>query len=309
MRKTLLVAAGVAMTLGAGLLVPTKADHDVAVDKSSVQLLGDLPALEKLTIKDGAEEAFKTPQLTIVKAIKAAKADKLDELKTCFDVNKHKSLDGKSYNKKGATVLAEIADFLKTLDPEAVEIIKQNTVGKYAVAKCKGDAGKGHLIRLKLTSPSPRSEKEKKPANWYLQDSSAYNFETNYNTAQLGEVKKAIDSGDVAALKKFVRVHEAKYYDLISGVQEGVDPMKLLMTRLQGIAKETGAPHMLLNGWSNDVALWFPGKGVLVLNFQTETDWQTKQKTTKVYINLESTASFHQDGAATFESFVNDYDW
>lgn len=318
MRKFALMACVAALTFGYSV-VTSHADDNVA-NKAAQIVKGqdEKPAkLADLKVNDGAEEGHKTPLQVVAKAIKAAKEKKLADLKACMNGDARRYADEKSWSSsEGATNLQEVGRVLATYSDEGHTLLKQNTVGNYAVVVCKSPLGT-HMVRAVregLELEAKEGEEAKKgPENWYLTAYSSNDLETDFNAPQVAQIVDAINKGEVAKLKDFLDPWETQGLELLAGVKEGVDPYELLAGRLKKIITNGEAkPTLLLHRYSGEVAFWFSsekGDTFIVLTFWNDTDWETKKKSTTARISFNNTAQFHKTPGNTFKSWVDDYDF
>jgi hypothetical protein len=278
-----------------------------------------IPAPGSLKVSEGVAEGHKSPLEVYKKAVAAAKAGEMDKLKACFNPNNADQLDQESWDNTGEEKLTNLQVMANTLKGYADDGQQraQGVDGDYAVIAVKN----GEAVNLvKCTRVAKWTEEgEEKDKNWYLSSHSAYEYRIDYNAPRVKEIRDAIEKGDNEKLKEFLDSYQTQVLDLISGVQEGVDPYALLMKRLQGIGGGKGSkltPTLLLNSWSTDMAYWFhqdksetaeASDSFIVLQFWEDYDWQTDKRFTNVRINLSSTSEFHNKPAETRKNWVQDW--
>ncbi|MBX3474273.1 MAG: hypothetical protein KF754_07810 [Planctomycetes bacterium] len=318
MRKLAFLACAAALTFGYAAIGTVQAD-DLA-GKASETLKaqdGKLPKAAALKTNDGTDEGHKSAQQVVAKAIKAAKDKKLGDLKACLSGDARRNADEKSWSSSdGSTHLQELAKTLATYSDEGQSLLKQNTVGNYAVVMCSSPLGT-HMVRAIREAQEGEAkegeEPKKGPENWYLTSYQANDYETNYNSPQVKQIIDVINKGEVSKLKEFLDPWETQGLELLAGVKEGADPYDLLAARLkQIITNGEGKPTLLLHRYSSEVAFWFnseKGDTFIVLSFWNETDWDTKKKSTTARISFNNTAQFHKGAANTFEGWVDNYDY
>jgi hypothetical protein len=275
------------------------------------------PAPKELTAKEGTAEGHKTPLEVAAKAIKAAKADQLATVKACLGKAALRNVDDKSWDSgaKDQTNLQLLATLLAAMDVDGLAQLEQNTVGNYAVVVARrGDAM--HLIRTVREAPDEGDADGRKPHNWMLATYTSHDYRVDYNAPGVKAIRDAIDAGDTAKLKEWIDPDQTRVLDLLSDLQEGVDPYVLLIKRLQKVIKNAEKPRILLarymSGQQNQMAFWFhaeAGDTFLALTFSDELDWETSKYSTKVRLNLDNTGYFHRDAGDQFKQFINDYDW
>lgn len=320
MRKFALLACAATLTLGVTASPTIHADVKTGTDKDSTLIAEKVPKAADLKVVDGTDEGHKTPLQVVAKAVKAAKEKKLADLKNCLNEDGRKNADEKSWSMGAdeATNLQHVAKVLATYSDEGQTLLKQGTVGHYAVVMCTSPAGT-HMVRTirqAIEVEGKEGEEAKKGAeNWYLANYSAGDYEINYNTGHVKSIVEAINKGDVAKLKEFLDPWETQGLDLLVGVKEGVDPYDLLCQRLKSITTNgEGKPTLLLQRYGSQVAFWFNsekgGDTFIVLTFWNEyEDWETKKLTTTARISFGSTAQWHKSAGDTFKGWVEDYDY
>jgi hypothetical protein len=316
MRKIALLACAVAF--GFSYSTATVRADDKSTDTTLVQE-NKLPKVKDLKVVDGTDAGHKTPLEVVAKAIKAAKDKKLADLKVCLSDDARRNADDKSYGlgANDATNLQHIGKVLATFSDEGQTLLKQGSVGHYAVVMCTSPMGTHFVrtIRQSIELEAKEGEEAKKgPENWYLANYSAGDYEINYNSGNVKQIVEAITKGDVAKLKEFLDPWETQGLDLLAGVKEGVDPYDLLAQRLKTIVTNgDGKPTLLLQRYGSQVAFWFSGEKAdtfIVLTFWNEyEDWETKKLTTTARIAFGNTAQFHKNASDTFKSWVEDYDY
>lgn len=319
MRKVALLACAAALTFGYAAIGTIRADDSVARRAAEVVKGQDdkLPKASALKTNDGTDEGHKSALQVVTKAIKAAKEKKLGDLKACIAADGRRYADEKSWSSsEGATNLQDMAKVLATYSDEGLSLLKQNTVGNYAVVMCTSPLGT-HMVRAireaQELEAKEGEEAKKGPENWYLTAYSANDYETNYNSPQVKQIIDVITKGDAAKLKDFLDPWETQGLELLAGVKEGADPYELLAQRLKTIISNgEGKPTLLLHRYSSEVAFWFSsdkGDTFIVLNFWNETDWESKKKSTSARIAFNNTAQFHKNSGSTFQSWVDNYDY
>lgn len=282
----------------------------------TIQFEEKLPKQSDLKFTEGAEAGHKTPAEVVARAIKAAKDGKLADLKACLDSDNKRSADENSYRGNGQSNVKEVANYLATYNAEGLKSVAQNTVGTYAIVLCTSPLGT-HVVRTVLQAqelPAKEGEEAKPgPKNWYVKYSMFEDFEVDVNAPQVKVIIDSISKGDVAKLKEFLDPFESRLYDFISGVKDGADPYGLLAQKLKAIITTgTGRPVMLYSLYSSQAAFWFSHEGkdaFIILNFQAQTSWEDKKKSTDVKIALSNTASFHAEPASQFNSWVQNWSW
>ncbi|MCC6464676.1 MAG: hypothetical protein IT463_04980 [Planctomycetes bacterium] len=318
MKRFVAVAAAAALLVGAVFVGPVQADETKEAP-ALVQMGEKLPAPGELIMKDGTDEGFKKPGEVLARALKAAKEDKLADLKACLLKEGRDSADEESWDggDDKLTNLQVLAKFLKSVGEEVGNASAQNTVGTYAVIPVKSAKGT-HLVRMVLEDANegaevPEGEEAPKAKpNWYLGNYRLSELDVDYGSPQIAELREAIKKGDAAKLKERISEWESQTLELLSGVQEGVDPYALLAKRLQKIGEMGEKPTVLLNRYTNSVAYWFhsdKGDAFLCLRFDQDFDWQNNTRNTKVMLDLPSISSFHTNAAGQFSGWVANYDW
>lgn len=305
----MLFACAVALVLSLGFISPVTADK--IEGKGEITPVADkVPGPTDLKVNDGVLEGHIKPNDVLKKAIKAAKADELDNLKSCFNPNIREYLDNSSWGEKDGdnelTNLQAMVRVLKTYPDDGGIELKQGKVGDYvALAVKNGDAA--NLVQVQRLK---KWEDKSKDKNWFLTSYSAYEYRIDYNAPGLKEIRDAIDSGDVEAMKEHLNVWQTGVLDLITGVEEGIDGYGLLMKRFQKITKNADKPVILKQNGSSAIAYWFHSEKAdtfLVLRFSEQTDWETSKKYTNVEIDIQNTSEFSKDSAQQFNSWVGDW--
>jgi hypothetical protein len=305
--KRMLMTGAVVLALGFGLSWPVTADRNEV--KPTVTPLADkLPAPDALKISEGVLEGHKRPNDVLKKAIKAAKADDSDTLKTCFDPYQVKQLDQKSWLEKDGdkqlTYLEAVTRVLKTYPDAGGTELAQNSTGSYAVVTVK-NATAFNMVQTDLLRT-----KDSEDRNWYLSSYMAKDYRIDYNTPDFKAIRDAIHSGETAKLKEYLDDSQTRVLDLVSGVQEGVNGYDLLIKRFQKIVKNAEKSVLLKQASGRGIAYWFHGeKGdtFLVLRFDEKIDWQSGKKSTTVTIDLNNTAQFLQKPEQTFRNWVRNW--
>lgn len=314
----MLWAGAAALALGAAV-APVTADKHA---EGRMTLLEEVPKPKELVSKDGTLEGHKTPLEVVKKAIAAAKGDKLDELKACLAEDPRKNDADREFwgmgEEKGKTNLQVSAKLIAAFDAEKTKQLEQGTKGNYAaVIVQNGEAM--HLVRT--VRQAPKEEKgedssKRKEYNWFLSSCDPADYRLDFNTPQLKAFRDSVTSGDVAKFKEFIDENQTRGLDLLKDVQEGVDPYALLIKRLQNSMKNAERPNWMFARWDTwgnvRVAFWFHGEKsdtFVVLRFKNEPDWETKTYSTKLQLDLDTTAGFHRDAGNEFKNFINDWDW
>lgn len=280
-----------------------------------------IPAPSTLKVNAGVAEGHKSAIEVYKKAIAAAKAGEMEKLKSCFNPNNLDYIDEESWESEGETKLTYLGAMAATLKGYSEEGAErsQGAVGDYAIITVKN----GEAVNLvKCVRVAKWTEKgEEKDKNWYLSTYYASEYRIDYNAAGVKAIRDAIEKGDVEKLKEYLDPWQTQVLDLISGVQEGVDPYALLMKRLQtmGGGKDSKiTPTILLDRSGTRLAYWFhqdktdtttASDSFIVLQFWEDWDWQTDKKFTNVRIDIASTTEFHKNSAETYKNWVQDWSW
>jgi hypothetical protein len=305
------MAVAVALLMGVAFVSTITADKN---EQSKLATLEEVPGTDELKAKDGVAEGHKTPLELVKKAIAAAKADELANLKACFNPEIVEYVDNESWDSgdEKLTNLQHIGKLLKGYNAETLMQLEQNTVGNYAVVACK-NGEKVNIVKVVRKQPEGADTSGgKKTHNWYLAGYSPYEYRIDYNTSGVKTIRDAIEKGDVAKMKEHLDEWQTETLDLLEGVQEGVDPYGLLMKRMQKIIKNAEEPKILVSRNMNSIAYWFHSDTAdtfLVISFNEEYNWEDDTRSTKAKIDLETTARFHRDAGQEFKNFVSDWDW
>jgi hypothetical protein len=279
------------------LTCPAQAADEI----SPAQQEEKLPAADALKINAGTAEGRKTPTETVASAIKAAKDGKMDALKALWIKDNQQYLDNDSYYKgQDIKVIDAVAVVLASLDAANLKEFAQNTVGNYAIVMHKSESTGMRLIRVVYQGK-----------NWCLRDYWIDEYLRDY-AAGLKETREAIEAGG-AKLKERFDSYETDTLDLLSGVQDGVDPYDLLAKRLKKITTSDGAPRLFLNYWSSELAYWFTNSkagekeskdNFLVLRSDVRYDWETKSYSSDSKIVISSTAQFAKRPGGKFKEWT-----
>lgn len=271
---------------------------------TTVQEDEKLPAADALKVNAGTAEGRKTPTEVVASAIKAAKDGKMDVLKGLWTKDNQQYLDNDSYYKgQDIKCIDAVAVVLASFDTGKLKEFAQNTIGNYAIVMHNTEASGMRLIRTVY---------EKK--NWCLRDYWIDDYLRDYG-AGLKETREAIDAGG-AKLKARLDSYETDTLDLLSGVQEGVDPYDILGKRLKKATTSDGPPRLFLNAWGSELAYWFTNSkagekeskdNFIVLRSDVRYDWQEKSYSTDSKIVIGSTAQFAKRPGGKFKEWVNDY--
>lgn len=283
--------------------------------ETTVQFQEKMPKQSELKISDGAEAGHKTPLEVVAKAIKAAKEGKLADLKACLDSDGKRSADENSYQGEGRTNLKEVSLYLAAYSEEGLKAVAQNTIGSYAIVLCQSPLGT-HVVRAVLEAqelPAKEGEEAKPgPKNWYIKYSMFQDFEIDVNAPQVKQIIDAINKADAAKLKEFIDPFDARLYEFIAGVKEGADPFEMLALKLKKIINTGSKPVMLYAYYSSEAAFWFSHEGkdaFIILSFRSETDYETKKKSTEVKVGLTNTASFAAEPSSQFNGWTQNWNW
>ncbi len=205
-----------------------------ADEASPVQQDEKLPAADALKVNAGTAEGRKTPTEVVASAIKAAKDGKMDVLKGLWTKDNQQYLDNESYYKgQDIKSIDAVAVVLASFDAAKLKEFAQNTIGNYAIVMHNTESTGMRLIRTVY---------EKK--NWCLRDYWIDEYLRDYS-AGLKQTREAIEAGG-AKLKERLDTYETDTLDLLSGVQDGVDPYDLLAKRLKKATTSDGAPRAFL---------------------------------------------------------------
>lgn len=280
-----------------------------------------IPAPSTLKVNAGVAEGHKSPLEVYKKAIAAAKAGEMEKLKSCFNPNNLDYIEEESWESEGETKLTYLGAMAATLKgySEEGKELSQGAVGDYAVITVRN----GEAVNLvKCVRVAKWTEKgEEKDKNWFLSTYYANEYRIDYNAPGVKGIRDSIEKGDVEKLKEYLDPWQTQVLDLISGVQEGVDPYALLMKRLQtmGGGKDSKlTPTVLLDRSGTRLAYWFhqdktetaeASDSFIVLQFWEDWDWQTDKKFTNVRIDIAATTEFHKNNAETYKNWVQDWSW
>lgn len=315
----ILLAVAAALLLSVAIVSPVVADEGVPNKMTPV---GDeIPLPTALKVNAGVAEGHKTALEVYTKAIAAAKAGEMDKLKTCFNPNNLDYIDEESWESEGETKLTYLGAMAAVLKgySEKGEERSQGAVGDYAIIAIKN----GEAVNLvKCVRVAKWTEEgEEKDKSWYLSSYYASEYRIDFNAPGVKSIREAIEKGDVEKMKESLDPWQTQVLDLLSGVQEGVDPYALLMKRLQmiGGGKDSKiTPTILLDRSGTRLAYWFhqdkteaaaASDSFIVLNFWEDWDWQTDKKFTNVRIDIGATTEFHKNGTEAFKNWVQDWSW
>ncbi len=273
-----------------------------------------LPKLSDLKTEGAASEGRQSPLAVVQRAIQAARADDIATLKTCFSrwaTGEADQVSLSANNEKGRTNAQEVAGLLATMETEGMAEIAQTTRGDYAVVAARAGSAL-HMIR----TVREEIDGEKPSHAWVLMSPYGADYRMDYNAPDARKLREAIEAADAPALKKLMEEDDVRSLELLSGMQEGVDPFVLLARRLQKVIKNAESPRVLLSrsgmGMQSTAAYWFAGESgstFLAVQFVDDWDWEARKYTTRVRLNLLVTGQFHAKPAEHYRQFVGDYDW